>query len=60
MEISFRTEEESNKAQEAAFLALTPRERFYAFFDMIRWHQQLPNEQPEKPSKNFILKLPRD
>lgn len=60
MEISFKTKDESNKVQEAEFLALIPMQRLYVFFDMIRWHKRLPNEQSEKPSKNFILKLPRD
>jgi hypothetical protein len=60
MEISFRTKEESNKEQEAAFLALTPMERLYTFFDMIRWHQQLPTQKNPETSNNFILKLRRD
>ncbi len=60
MEIFYSSKEESNRAQEEAFLLLPPAERFFAFLDLSRRIMQFPvNTTDESRWKNnFIIELP--
>ena len=58
MEIKFQTKEESNKAQQEAFLKLTKVERIYAFLQLMERVNQFPTKAIKKNSNNFIIEIP--
>ena len=55
--IQFRTKEESNKAQEESFLALSPTQRFYSFIDLIQKVKRFPTKSEPKNNDNFIIEI---
>ena len=57
MEIKFQTKEESKAAQEKAFLALTPAQRVYAFFDLMQRMKEFPTKAKDEKKDNFVIEL---
>ena len=57
MEVFFRTKEESNAAQEAEFLALSPSERVRAFLTMVYTMKDFPTKHKKKPNNNFVIEI---
>ena len=57
MEIKFQSKEESKAAQEKAFLALSPVERFYAFLDLMDRMQNVPTKAKTKDKGNFLIEI---
>ena len=55
MKILFQTKEQSNKAQEVEFLALTPTERFYRFLWLSERLKDFPTKFKKDTSKNFQI-----
>jgi len=55
MKISFQTIEESNRLQEAEFLALSPAERFFRFLWLSRRVKQFPTKAKEEENGNFVI-----
>jgi len=56
MEISYRTKEESNEAQRAAFLKLSHTERFYTWLNLMHKSKQLMScKAPD--NDNFIITI---
>ncbi|MCX2681544.1 hypothetical protein OOZ15_16440 [Galbibacter sp. EGI 63066] len=61
MEITFTTKEITNKEQQAAFLALKPTERFYAFLNMAERLKDFPSKaKGHKKKANFLIEIRRD
>lgn len=60
MEVFFRTKEESKRAQEEEFLALSPNERFYAFLKLCYDLRNFPSKpDPDYHKGNFVLEKPK-
>lgn len=57
MDVLFRTKEESNAAQEAEFLALSPAERVRAFLTMVHRMKDFPAKHQNKPNNNFVIEI---
>jgi hypothetical protein len=57
MEISFTTKEESKKAQEEAFLALSPSERVQSFFKLMQAMSKFPTKAPKEDNGNFVIEI---
>ncbi len=57
MEIKFQTKEESNKAQQEAFLRLSKADRFYSFLHLMEKVSQFPTKAIKKNSTNFIIEI---
>jgi len=55
MKITFQTKEESNRLQEAEFLALSPAERFFRFLWLSRRMKQFPTKAKEEDNGNFVI-----
>jgi len=60
MEVSFRTKEDSNRAQEKAFLQLSPIDRIHAYIDFMLYTQELPGQSVSKKPKNFQIEISSD
>ena len=62
MEIKFRTKVESNKAQQEAFLALSPTERFFAFLKLSYELMDFPVKYHPKKNNlpNFEIVIPSE
>jgi len=60
MEIKFRTKDESNKAQQEAFLSLTPTERFFSFLKLSYELKDFLVKEPSKTANkdNFEIVIP--
>jgi len=58
MELKFQTKEESNKAQQEAFLKLSKADRFYAFLRLVERVNQFPTKAIKKNSNDFIIEIP--
>ncbi len=58
MEIKFQTKEESNKAQQEAFLKLSKADRFYTFLRLMERVNQFPIKAKKEKSDNFIIEIP--
>jgi hypothetical protein len=59
MEIKFTTKEEQNKAQEEAFLALSPEMRFRKFLELSHASRMLFGAPKDEDKGNFVLIHPR-
>lgn len=57
MGIKYQSKEESKAAQEKAFLALTPVERFYAFLDLMDRMQNVPTKARPQDKGNFLIEI---
>jgi hypothetical protein len=57
MEIAFRTKEESKREQEAAFLALSPHERFLSFVALSKAVNKLYPAKHKVNNKHFVVDL---
>ena len=57
MKITFQTKEESNQAQEAEFLALSPTERFFRFLWLSRRMKSFPTKAKEEENGNFVIEI---
>jgi len=60
MTIKFRTKEESNREQEAEFLALTPHERVLRFFELVRQVNRFKTINQDEKKDNFIIVINRE
>lgn len=60
MTIKFRTKEESNREQEAAFLALAPHERVLRFFELVRQVNRFKTTNREEKNNNFVIRINRE
>jgi len=58
MEIKFQTKEESNVAQQEAFLKLSKADRFYAFLRLMESVHQFPTKAKKAKKDNFIIEIP--
>jgi len=54
MQISFTTKEESKRAQEQAFLALSPAQRFISFLKLMKAVNNFHTRKREE-STNFVI-----
>jgi len=62
LKITYRTKEESNLAQERAFVKLSGVERFYKFLEMMMFVNQFPTKNKDRERKdkeNFIILIDR-
>jgi len=59
MELFFRTKEESNKAQQEAFLKLSKVERIYSFLRLMEKVKQFPTKATKKQNNNFVIEIVR-
>lgn len=59
MEIAYTTKEESKREQEAAFLALTPHERFLNFIALSKAINKLYPPSKATNNENFVIDLSR-
>ncbi len=59
MEVRFQNKEASNKAQEEAFLALSPSARVQAFFELMEQVHHFENQTriSQKDNKNFVIEI---
>ncbi len=57
MELKFQTKEESNKAQQEAFLKLSKADRFYAFLRLMERVSQFPTKAKKEKSDNFVIEI---
>lgn len=55
MEIKFQTKEESNKAQQEAFLKLSKIERFYSFLHLMYAMKDFPSKYKDEKKDNFKI-----
>jgi hypothetical protein len=55
MKITYTTKEESNKIQQAEFLALNPVERFYRFLLLMEKSKWLTNPNKKEQKNNFEI-----
>lgn len=60
MTIKFRTKEESNREQEAEFLALTPHERVLRFFELVRQVNRFSTINQDEKKDNFVIVINRE
>ncbi len=60
MTIKFRTKEESNREQEAEFLALTPHERVLRFFELVRQVNRFKTTNQDEKKDNFVIVINRE
>ncbi len=58
MELKFQTKEQSNKAQQEAFLKLSKTDRFYAFLQLIQNLKNFPTKVKKEKTNNFIIEIP--
>lgn len=57
MELKFQTKEQSNKAQQEAFLKLSKVERFYAFLHLMKNVKKFPTKAKKEKTDNFIIEI---
>ena len=55
MKITYTTKEESNKIQQAEFLALSPVERFYRFLLLMEKSKWLINPNKKEQKNNWTF-----
>lgn len=56
MVMKFQTKDESNRAQEQAFLKLAPAERFLEFLKLCYELKDFPSIE-KAPNNNFVIEL---
>ncbi|MFT6716671.1 MAG: hypothetical protein ACJA0Q_001318 [Saprospiraceae bacterium] len=53
--IKFQSKEESNQEQQAAFLALSPVERFYRFLELMVQMKNFPQKESIENTDSFKI-----